>query len=145
MEIKFFEFVAIIGLSGLGLFLYFLEMPFILYSDCLCKCLFAWIETEQFNFCNKKQKEGFLFYKCFFFSGSTRVNLSDPWLDHLTRSMTGSGFKTIPTTTWSDIYTYKTCISLVYRFKTRMIFNRLFAWLLLRLKQPQQNKYLVKL
>jgi hypothetical protein len=37
-----FEFVAIIGLSGLGLFLYFPEMPFILYSGCLCKCLFAW-------------------------------------------------------------------------------------------------------
>jgi hypothetical protein len=39
-----FEFVAIIGLSGLGLFLYFPEMSFILYSGCLCKCLFAWIK-----------------------------------------------------------------------------------------------------
>ena len=36
-----FEFVAIIGLSGLGLFLYYPKMSFILYNGCLCKCLFA--------------------------------------------------------------------------------------------------------
>jgi len=40
-ENRKFEFVAIIGLNGLRLFLYFPEMSFILYSGCLCKCLFA--------------------------------------------------------------------------------------------------------
>jgi hypothetical protein len=43
----------------LGLFLYFPEMPFILYNGCLCKCLFVWIKTEQFNFCNKKKRRDF--------------------------------------------------------------------------------------
>jgi hypothetical protein len=50
----------------LGLFLYFPEMLFILYSGCLCKCLFAWIKTEQFNFCSKKKKRFFCVFMCVF-------------------------------------------------------------------------------
>jgi hypothetical protein len=59
-----FEFVAIIGLSGLGLFLYFPEMSFILYSGCLCKCLFAWIKRAVQLL---QQKKGEIFFIGAFF------------------------------------------------------------------------------
>ena len=36
-----------------------------------------------------------MFYIGVFFFGLTRVNPSDPWPDHWTGSMTGSGFKTM--------------------------------------------------
>jgi len=84
-----FEFVAIIGHSVLGLFLYFPEMPFIPYSGCLCKCLFAWIKTEQ------KTDFFFIYIQVFYFFELTQVNLSDPWPNYLTSSIIRSGFKTL--------------------------------------------------
>jgi len=52
-----------------------------------------------FSYIEKKWKSLSKGVMMFFFIGvfflSTRVNASDPWPDHLTRLMTGSGFKTI--------------------------------------------------
>ena len=79
-----FEFVAIIELSGLGLFLYFPEMSFILYSGCLCKCLFAWIKNRAVQLLQQKKKRFFLYIGVLFlgWSGSTYL-IYDPitWLD----------------------------------------------------------------
>jgi hypothetical protein len=46
-----FEFIAIIGLSGLGLFLYFPEMPFILYSVVFVN-IYLFELKKQFTFVN---------------------------------------------------------------------------------------------